>query len=122
MEATNRPIETQKPPEAPTTSPVAEKSLVARLAASYRAFLDWIKGKNGVVVDLDTQQSDHFGPVVQLDDLHAVQSTGRGRYAVHELGKLDQVPALNDSRTEVHYRGGVGQVKGQSLGRGGRAD
>ena len=122
MEATNRPIETQKPPEAPTTSPVAEKSLVARFEASYRAFLDWIKGKNGVVVDLDTQQSDHFGPVVQLDDLHAVQSTGRGRYAVHELGKLDQVPALNDSRTEVHYRGGVGQVKGQSLGRGGRAD
>lgn len=122
VETTKRPIEAPKPPKAPSPSPIQEKSLVARFEASYRAFLDWIKGKNGVVVDLDTQQSDHFGPVVQLDDLHAVQSTGRGRYAVHELGKLDQVPALNDSRTEVHYRGGVGQVKGQSLGRGGRAD
>lgn len=122
VETTKRPTEAPKPPKAPSPSPIQEKSLVARFEASYRAFLDWIKGKNGVVVDLDTQQSDHFGPVVQLDDLHAVQSTGRGRYAVHELGKLDQVPALNDSRTEVHYRGGVGQVKGQSLGRGGRAD
>lgn len=122
VETTKRPIEAPKTPKAPSPSPIQEKSLVARFEASYRAFLDWIKGKNGVVVDLDTQQSDHFGPVVQLDDLHAVQSTGRGRYAVHELGKLDQVPALNDSRTEVHYRGGVGQVKGQSLGRGGRAD
>ena len=121
-EAQKRPVEAPKTPKAPSPSPIQEKSLVARFEASYRAFLDWIKGKNGVVVDLDTQQSDHFGPVVQLDDLHAVQSTGRGRYAVHELGKLDQVPALNDSRTEVHYRGGVGQVKGQSLGRGGRAD
>ena len=121
-EAQKRPVEAPKTPKAPSPSPIQEKSLVARFEASYRTFLDWIKGKNGVVVDLDTQQSDHFGPVVQLDDLHAVQSTGRGRYAVHELGKLDQVPALNDSRTEVHYRGGVGQVKGQSLGRGGRAD
>ena len=122
VEAQNRPVEAPKLSKAPSPSPIQEKSLVERLAASLAAMLDWIKGKNGVVVDLDTQQSDHFGPVVQLDDLHAVQATGRGRYAVHELGKLDQVPALNDSRTEVHYRGGVGQVKGQSLGRGGRAD
>ena len=122
VETTKRPIEAPKPPKAPSPSPIQEKPLMERLMASMQAMLDWIKGKNGVVVDLDTQQSDHFGPVVQLDDLHAVQATGRGRYAVHELGKLDQVPALNDSRTEVHYRGGVGQVKGQSLGRGGRAD
>ena len=47
MEATNRPIETQKPPEAPTTSPVAEKSLVERLAASLAAMLEWIKGAGG---------------------------------------------------------------------------
>ena len=122
VETTKRPIEAPKTPKAPSPSPIQEKSLVARFEASYRAFLDWIKGKNGVVVDLDTQQSDHFGPVVQLDDLHAVQATGRGRYAVHELGKLDQVPALNDSRTEVHYRGGVGQVKGRGVGKGGLGD
>ena len=122
MEAQKRPVEAPKLSKAPSPLPIQQKSLMERLMASMQAMLDWIKGKNGVVVDLDTQQSDHFGPVVQLDDLHAVQSTGRGRYAVHELGKLDQVPALNDSRTEVHYRGGVGQVKGQSLGRGGRAD
>ena len=122
VEAQKRPVEAPKLSKAPSPSPIQEKSLMERLMASMQAMLDWIKGKNGVVVDLDTQQSDHFGPVVQLDDLHAVQATGRGRYAVHELGKLDQVPALNDSRTEVHYRGGVGQVKGQSLGRGGRAD
>ena len=121
-EATRTPVEAPKAKTPPTPQPAPEKSLQERFEASLRVFLEWIKGKGGIVGDVDTQQSDHYGPVVQLDDLHAVQSTGRGKYAVHELGKLDRVPALDDSKTEIRYRGGVGQVKGAGLGKGGRAD
>lgn len=112
--------EPSKQSEAPTPSTTPEKTLAERLVASLEAMLDWIKGAGGRLVELQDGQA-YFGPVVQLNDLHAVQSTGRGKYAVHELAKLDQVLALDDSKTEVHYRGGVGQVKGQGLGRGGRA-
>jgi DNA-binding protein len=115
----------QEPPkevQAPTPLPMQEKSISEAIKASWEAMLAWIKGKGGVLVDLDTQQSSHFGPVVQMDDLHCVQSTGRGKHVVHKLAQLNLVPALDDSKTEISYRGGVGQVKGQSLGRGGRAD
>ena len=120
MEATNRPIETQKPPEAPTTSPVAEKSLVERLAASLAAMLEWIKGAGGEREPVGPGTL-HFGPVKHLDGLHCVQKTGR-RYAVHELAKLDRVPALDDPKMEIQYRDGVGLVKGRGLGKGGLGD
>lgn len=121
IEAARKAPDAPKLHQAPTPLPSPEKTLGEALLASLAAMLDWIKAKGGVLVDLDTQQSDHYGPVVQLDNLHAVQSTGRGKHVVHKLAQLDRVPALDDNKTEVHYRGGVGQVKGQSLGRGGRA-
>lgn len=102
--------------------PDAEKSLLDRLKASYRAFVDWIKGNNGQQIEVDTAGSDHYGPVVQVDDLHAVQKTGLTTYAIHELQCLDKVPALDDSKMEISYRGGKGSVKGQGLGKGGRGD
>jgi DNA-binding protein len=115
----------QEPPkevQAPTPLPMQEKSISEAIKASWEAMLAWIKGKGGVLVDLDTQQSDHYGPVVQLDDLHAVQSTGKGKHVVHELARLDRVPALDDSKTEISYRAGVGQVKGRGVGKGGIGD
>ena len=122
------PAPTKTAPEAPkaktlpTPQPNPETSLLERLEASYRAFLDWIKGKGGVLVEVDTQQGGHFGPVVQVDDLHAVQSTGRGKYAIHELADLDQVPSLDDPKMDIHYRVGVGQVRGRGVGKGGLGD
>ena len=92
-----------------------------RLMASMQAMSDWVKGKGGKVVQVQDGLA-YFGPVVQLDDLHAVQHTGRGAHVIHELAKLDRVPALDDPKMEIQYRDGVGQVKGQGLGRGGRAD
>ena len=105
----------------PAAPPQPEKSLVDRLKASWEAMLDWVKGKGGKVVQVQDGLA-YFGPVVQLDDLHAVQHTGRGAHVIHELAKLDRVPALDDPKMEIQYRDGVGQVKGQGLGRGGRAD
>jgi hypothetical protein len=101
-----------------------QKTLVERLAASLQVFLDWVKGKGGKAVVIDLAHSDHYGPVVQLDDLHAVQKIGRGEFAVHQLDHLDKLPALDDPKMEIHYRGGVGKVKAQGItnGKGGRAD
>lgn len=86
------------------------KSLKERLTASWEGFVAWIKGQKGVQEPV-TANSQHFGPVVQLDDFHAVQNTGRGKFAVHELEKLDQVPSLDDPKMEIKYQDGVGQVK-----------
>ena len=111
----------QEAPKAQTQGillPDRQKSLLGRLEASLMAFVDWIKGKSGQRVEVDTEHSDHYGPVVQLDDLHAVQSTGRGNFAIHQLDRLDKLPALDDSKMEIHYRGGIGAVKGQRLGKG----
>jgi hypothetical protein len=115
--AAKAPIEAPKAQTQPIPLPKPEKSLVERLGASFRAFVDWVKVKGGFVDQVDTQHSEHHGPVVQLDDLHAVQNTGRGKFAVHQLDRLDKLPALDDPRMEIRYRDGVGSVKGQTLDR-----
>lgn len=86
------------------------KSLKERLNASWDAFVAWIKGAGGRQEEV-TASSSHSGPVVQLDDLHAVQRTGVGKFAIHQLDRLDKLPALDDPKMEIKYQGGVGQVK-----------
>ena len=120
VETTKRPTEAPKPPKAPSPSPIQEKSLGERLAASLAAMLEWIKGAGGEREPVGPGTL-HFGPVKHLDGLHCVQKTGR-RYAVHELAKLDRVPALDDPKMEIQYRDGVGLVKGRGLGKGGLGD
>lgn len=120
-EATRTASEPSKRPEAPTPSPTQEKSLVEALRASLAAMLDWIKGAGGIQEPVG-QSTLHFGPVKHIDELHAVQKTGARSYAVHELASLNKLPALDDPKMEIQYRDGVGQVKGQGLGKGGRAD
>jgi hypothetical protein len=97
-----------------------EKSLLERLRASLEAFVQWVKGESGQQVPVDTEQSDYVGPVVQLDDLHAVQKVGRTAYAIHELKNLDSVPSAGDTKTEIQYRGGFGYVKGREVDKDGR--
>ncbi len=120
VETTKRPIEAPKPPKAPSPSPIQEKPLVEALRASLAAMLEWIKGAGGEREPVGPGTL-HFGPVKHLDGLHCVQKTGR-RYAVHELAKLDRVPALDDPKMEIQYRDGVGLVKGRGLGKGGLGD
>jgi len=91
--------------------PEPEKTLKTRLSESWTAFVDWIKAKGGKVVQVQDGQ-DYFGPVVQRDDLHAVQSTGQGKHVIHELEKLDQVPELDNPKLEIRYRNGLGHVSG----------
>lgn len=96
-------------PDIPTTKP--EKSLGEALRASWDAMLEWVKSLGGTVEQVQDGR-DYYGAVKHLDDLHAVQSTGRGKHVIHELSKLDQVPDMDNPKMEIRYRGGVGQVVG----------
>jgi hypothetical protein len=73
--------------------------------------LEWVKSLGGTVEQVQDGR-DYYGAVKHLDDLHAVQSTGRGKHVIHELSKLDQVPDMDNPKMEIRYRGGVGQVVG----------
>ena len=116
VETTKRPTEAPKPPKAPSPSPIQEKSLGERLAASLAAMLEWIKGIGGAQEPVQPAGL-YIGPVKHLDDLHCIQKTGK-RYAVHRLADLDAVPALDDSATSIQYRDGKGRVSGARMARG----
>ena len=113
VEAQNRPVEAPKLSKAPSPSPIQEKSLVERLAASLAAMLEWIRAIGGVQEPVGPSTL-HIGPVLHADDLHCVQKTGR-RYAVHQLADLDAVPALDDPNMSIQYRDGKGHVSGRTV-------
>lgn len=102
-----------QPGEAVTPAP--GPSFAEMLKASFEKMLDWIKSAGGSHKEIDTQHSEHFGAVVELDDMHCVQRTGKGIYLIHRIDELDNVPALNDPKTEIRYAGGVGVVSGKAL-------
>lgn len=113
VEAPNRPVEAPKPSKSPSPSPIQEKSLVERLAASLAAMLEWLRGVGGVQEPVQAQ-GIYIGPVLHADELHCIQKTGR-RFAVHRLDDLDAVPALDDSATSIQYRDGKGHVSGKTI-------
>jgi hypothetical protein len=101
------------PRPTPTPAPAVQApTLAERLHESLKALMDWIKRQSGELKEINAERADCYGAVVQLDDLHAVQRVGRGTYAIHQLDKLDKVPALDDPKTEISYRDGRGQVAG----------
>ena len=112
-EAQKRPVEAQKTPKAPSPSPIQEKTLVERLAASLAAMLEWLKAIGGVQEPVGPSTL-HIGPVLHADELHCIQKTGR-RYAVHQLADLDAVPALDDPNMSIQYRDGKGHVSGRTV-------
>lgn len=113
MEATNRPAEALKNQKAPNPTSTQQKTLAERLAASWQAMLEWVKAIGGVQEPVGPSTL-HIGPVLHADELHCIQKTGR-RYAVHELAKLDAVPALDDPKMEIQYRDGKGHVSGRTV-------
>ena len=113
VEAQKRPVEAPKLSKAPSPSPIQEKSLVERLAASLAAMLEWIRGAGGAQEPVQPAGL-YIGPVKHIDELHCVQKTGR-RYAVHQLADLDAVPALDDPNMSIQYRDGKGHVSGRTV-------
>ena len=113
VEAQKRPVEAPKLSKSPSPSPIQEKTLVERLAASLAAMLEWLKAIGGVQEPVGPSTL-HIGPVKHADDLHCVQKTGR-RYAVHQLADLDAIPALDDPNMSIQYRDGKGHVSGRTV-------
>ena len=95
--------------------PATGPSFAEMLKASFEKMVLWIKSAGGSNKEIDTQHGEHYGQVVQLDDLHAVQRLSKNSFAIHKLSDLDKLPALNDPKTEIKYAGGVGVVSGKAL-------
>jgi hypothetical protein len=87
-------------------------SLAEMLKASFEKMMLWIKSAGGSHKEIDTE---NYGQVVQLDDLHAVQRTAPNKYSIHLISDLNKIPGLDDPKTEIKYAGGVGVVSGKAL-------
>jgi hypothetical protein len=85
------------------------KKLLEKIKESFDSFMRWIDG-TGCKQEEITESSHHFGPVVQLDDFHAVQKTGRDKYAIHRIDDLNLVPAKDDPAMTIRYKDGKGTV------------
>ena len=90
-----------------------DPSLAEMLKASFEKMMLWIKSAGGSHKEIDTDNAEHYGAVVELDDMHCVQHMGKGIYSIHRLDELDNVPALNDPGTEIKYQNGRGTVVGK---------
>jgi len=115
-----KPLPVPAKPIQPTSFPVPPapvQSIVDLVKASFAKFVEWISGKRGTLIQIDTKRGQYYGPVVQLDDFHAVQKTGSSEFAVHQLGNLDKVPTRDDSTMEIKYRDGRGTVTGKEAGK-----
>ena len=92
-----------------------DPSFSEMLKASFEKMMLWIKSAGGSNKEIDTQHGEHYGAVVELDDMHCVQRISKNSFAIHKLSDLDKLPALNDPKTEIKYAGGVGVVSGKAL-------
>ena len=93
-------------------------TLAERLAESLKSLMDWIKGQRGSYREINTDDSHCIGPVLHLDDLHAVQRVGHSTYTIHRLDRLDKTPVLDVPATEIKYADGRGTVAGLGYRRG----
>lgn len=111
------------PQNAPKAQPLPtpQKTLPERLEASFRAAMEWIQGKSGLHQAIDRVRDELRGPVLHLDELHAVQKVGRREFAIHQLADLDKVPELDEVSTTIRYSHGRATVqqpsRGMDLGR-----
>lgn len=84
--------------------------------------VEWIKEQAEVLQEANIENGRHIGPVRHADELHALQSLGRGKCAIHLQAALSR-PLIIGERANVTYRNGRGAVKqeqGRDKSRGGR--
>lgn len=88
-------------------------TLPERLAASFAAMVAWVKEHVGPLADCIAADRKHVsaytGPVVKIDELHAIQKSGR-TCIVHRLDALDRKPTMSEVGTRIQYRDGLGTV------------
>jgi predicted DNA-binding protein (UPF0251 family) len=86
-------------------------ALVAAIEASYAFAVKAARDELGDQVRIETpaETTRTVGPVIARTDFHLVQLLGRDSVVIHELAKLDQVPAIGKS-AKIQYEGGRGVV------------
>lgn len=96
--------------------------LVAALDASYAFAVKAARDELGDQVRIGTpaEAARMVGPVIARMDFHLVQSLGRDSVVIHELAKLDRVPAVGKS-VAIQYEGGRGVVVDRGRQRGGQS-
>lgn len=86
---------------------------VIALSASYAVAVQNARAAFGDDADIQvpdaTTNTSMLGEVIARTDFHLVQSMGRGSVAVHELARLDRVPAVG-KMVVIDYRQGRGVV------------
>lgn len=107
----------QPPPAAPAQP---EKTLAEIIADSFAAAVAWIKAAAGVVTAVKPGMNC-IGAVTFADAHHAVQSTGRGEYTIHQQAVLSTPVEVGQSAAIKYDRDGRGTVVVRERdGRGGR--
>ena len=89
-----------------------QKSLLDLLAASFAAMVRWVKGQGPLtsLVEVDVDRGTYAGRIVEMDELHAIQKTGRATFSVHRIDTLDCKLKLGDPGISIQYRNGRGTV------------
>lgn len=90
-------------------TPEGADAKAQEMLASFIELENWIKNKGAERLEIDTNRSEHIGPIVEIDTFHAIQKLGH-QYAVHRVDELDKVPTQNVSSTSIKYRNGRGTV------------
>jgi len=105
--------------QTPLASPAAGNELVAAIDASYAFAVKAARDEFGdqVQIGAPTETTRAVGPVVARTDFHLVQSVGRDAVIVHDLAKLDKVPAVGKS-VAIQYENGRGVVAEKERQRG----
>lgn len=120
---TIRRVEQERQPLSPAAQGDGKK-LLAVLDASYAFALKAAREQLGDEVRIQTPSDDTrmVGPVLSRTDFHLVQSLGRDSVAIHELAKLDRVPAAGRN-VSIQYQNGKGVVidREQDKHRGGQS-
>ena len=94
---------------------------VLAVNASYAVAVKAARDKFGddANIQIPAANGASLGEVIGRTDFHLVQSNGRGSVTIHELAKLDRVPALGKT-VLIEYSAGRGLVgeRGREVNRG----
>ncbi len=95
---------------------------IGAIDASYAFAVKAARDQLGDQIDIvkPVSQPKMVGMVIARTDFHLVQSLGRGSVAVHELAKLDKVPAVGKS-VAIQYENSQGTVVERARERGGHS-
>lgn len=101
---------------------MAGSGLVAAVDASYAFAVKAARDEFGdqVRIAAPAETGRMVGTVIARTDFHLVQSLGRDSVVVHELAKLDRVPAVGKP-VSIRYEGGRGVVADRERQRGGQS-